>query len=96
MLNFRYFIAYEDNKEFIPFCTYFPEMSVYKIYSDKIKRMYFLIKDENFFDKYMTVWEKASDIIIRKFNSDLVYNKIYLKVKKISAQKKAFNIFIYH
>ena len=32
-------------------------MNIYKIYSDKTKYMYFMIKDENFFDKYMTVWD---------------------------------------
>ena len=44
----------------------FPEMSIYKRYFDKTKCMYFMIKDENFFDKYMTIWEKVSNIIIKK------------------------------
>ena len=30
-------------------------MSMYKTYFDKTKLMYFMIKDENFFDKYMTI-----------------------------------------
>ena len=30
-------------------------MSVYKRYSDRTKCMYFMIKDENFFDKYLTI-----------------------------------------
>ena len=38
-------------------------MSMYKIYSDKAKRMYFMINDEKKFDKYMTIWEKVSNII---------------------------------
>ena len=38
-------------------------MSIYKRYSDKIKCMYFFIKVENIFDKYMTVWEKVSNIM---------------------------------
>ena len=37
-------------------------MSIYKRYSNKSKCMYFMIKDENFFDKYMTIWEKVSNI----------------------------------
>ena len=42
---------------------FFPEMSIYKRYSDKTKCMYFMIKDENFFDKYMPISEKVSNII---------------------------------
>ena len=30
-------------------------MSIYKIYSDKNKCMYFMIKDEKNFDKYMII-----------------------------------------
>ena len=44
--DFKYFIAYEDNKEIRPLCIVFPEMSICKRYSDKIKCMYFMIKDE--------------------------------------------------
>ena len=93
--HFRYFSGYKDNKENRPLCKFFPNMSIYKIYSGKTKCMYFMIKDEQVFHKYMTVWEKASDIIIIKTNSDLIYNKKYIKAEKFSTQKKAFSIFIY-
>ena len=53
--DFKYFIAYEDNKEIRPLCIFFPEMSIFKRYSDKIKCMYFMIKDKKI-DKYVTVW----------------------------------------
>ena len=46
-------------------------------------------------DKYMKIWEKVSNIIKSKFNSELIYNKKYLKAEKKSTQKKAFNVFIY-
>ena len=36
---------------------------IYKGYSDNTKRVYFLIKDDKNFDKYMTIWEKYSNII---------------------------------
>ena len=62
--------------------------SIYERYSDKTKCMYFMIKDENFFDKYMTIWEKVSNIT-KKFNSELTYNKKYLKAeKKIQHKRK--------
>ena len=44
--DFKYFIGYKDNKKNRPLCILFPEMSIYKIYSDKTKCMYFMIKDE--------------------------------------------------
>ena len=40
--------------------------------------MYFVIKVDNFFDKYMRNWEKVSNII-KKINSELIYNQKYLK-----------------
>ena len=44
----------------------------------------------------MKMVETVSNIIItKKFNSKLTYNKKYLKAKKVSSQKKAFNILIY-
>ena len=61
--DFKYFIGYKDNKEIRALCIFFPEMSIYKRYSDKTKCMYFMIKDEKIFDKCMTIWEKVSNIV---------------------------------
>ena len=61
--DFKSFIGYKDNKEIRPLCIFFPEMSIYKRYSNKTKYMYFMIKDEKIFDKYITIWKKASDIM---------------------------------
>ena len=61
--DFKYFIGYKDNKEIRLLCIFFPEMSIYKRYSDKTKCTCFMIKDENIFDKNMTIWEKVSNII---------------------------------
>ena len=41
-------------------------MSIYKGYSDQAKCMYFMIKDEESFYKYMSILEKVSNIIINK------------------------------
>ena len=57
-------------------------MSIYKRYFVKTKSMYVMIKDENFFDKYIKIWEKDSNII-KKINSELIHNKQYLEAKKI-------------
>ena len=61
--DFKYFISYKDSKEIRPLCIFFPEMSKHKIYSDKTKFMYFMIKEEKNFDKYMTICEKVCNII---------------------------------
>ena len=43
----------------------------------------------------MTIWEKVSNII-KRINSELIYNKNISKSwKKDSTQKKVFNVFIY-
>ena len=47
-----------------------------------------MIKNEKFFDKYMKIQEKVRNIIKIKFNSDLIKNKIYLKVKKNQNKRK--------
>ena len=61
--DFEYFIGYKDNKEIRPLYIFFREMRLYKRYFDETKWMYFMIKDENVLDKYMTIWEKVSDTI---------------------------------
>ena len=57
------------------------------------KCMYFMIKGENFFDKYMKIWEKVNNII-KKVNSEVIYNKKYLKAKKVYRKRKLL-IFLY-
>ena len=68
-------------------------MSAYRIDFDENECMYFMIKEENVFDKYMNIWEKVNNIE-KKINSELIYSKKYLIAKKHSTQKKALNIFI--
>ena len=41
----------------------------------------------------METWEKVSNIIIKRFNSDLICCKEYLIAKKHSIQKKAVSVF---
>ena len=56
---------------------FFPEMSAYKIHSYKTKCRYFMMKDEKYFDKYMTIWRKVSNIIIIK---KLIMNLYMIKI----------------
>ena len=43
---------------------------------------------------FLKNWETVSNIIKNKFNSELIYNKKYLKGKEKPTHKKAFNAFI--
>ena len=52
-----------------------------------------MIKDEHFFDKYMTIWEKVSNIIEKKINSELICNKKYLKAGKRFNIKRSFQCY---
>ena len=56
--------------------------------------MYFMIKDEQFFDKYMTIWGKVSNVIKKEDNCGLIAKK-YLRKEKRFNKKKTINIFIY-
>ena len=49
---------------------------------DEKRRIYFLIKEEKVFIKYMEILEKVSNIIKNEFNSKLIYTKRYLKAEK--------------
>ena len=51
-----------------------------------------MIKDEKVFDKNMRIWEKSSNIV-KKINSELIYNKKYLKAKKRFNTKEGFHCF---
>ena len=64
-------------------------MSIYKRYSDNTKCIFFMIKDENFFDKYMAILEKFSNTIKK-----IVIVNLYI-IKVISKLKRKDESFIY-
>ena len=66
-------------------------MSIYKGYSHKTRCMHFMIKDEKKIDRYI-IWEKVSNII-KKINSELIYNKKYLKAEKRFNTRESFQCF---
>ena len=57
-------------------------MIIYKTNFDENRCIYFSIKEEKSFIKYMENLEKVRNIIKNKFNSALIYNKKYLKAGK--------------
>ena len=71
-------------------------MSIYKRYSDKTSCMCFIIKDKNVFDKYMTIWEKVSNMI-KTINSVFIHNKKGENLKAETIQvKRKLSIFLYN
>ena len=52
------------------------------------KCMSFLMKDENFLEKYNKIWKKVCNIINKEFNSNLLYNGKYIKTKMKSYNGK--------
>ena len=94
--DFEYFIGYKDPEKNRPLCIFRPEMIIYKRNFDKNRHIYFLIKEEKVFIKYMKTLEKVSKIIENKSNSELIYSKKYIKAekKKKKAHRRRFSMFI--
>ena len=57
-------------------------MIIYKRSFHENKRIYFLIKEEKVFIKYMEILEKVNNIFKSKCDSELIYSKKYLKAEK--------------
>ena len=43
--------------------------------------MYFLIADDELLKKYKDIWNKVSNSMEKKFDSESIYNKMFLKTK---------------
>ena len=59
-----------------------PKITTYvKSYDGQTKWIYFLVKDDDLFGKYNTIWDKVSADIKKEFYSKFVYNNEFLKTK---------------
>ena len=65
-------------------------MVIYPRYFDKSKCVCFMIKEGKLFDKCINLGGSFFNVMKNIFNSELIYNKKYLKAEKNSTQKKAF------
>ena len=81
--DYKYFIGYlYIGNKVEPLHIMLPRISAYvKSYDGQTKRMYFLIEDDDLLEKCNTIWGKISADIEKEFDSDPVYNKIFLKNK---------------
>ena len=80
--GFKYFIGYLEGRIVKPLCIILPQMSGYiKYFENGSKRMSFLIKDDEVWDKYDEIWDVIKDKLGIKFHSEPVYEYKYLKAK---------------
>ena len=80
--NFKYFIGYWKGETVKPLCIILPQMNGYVKYFENCgKKMSFLIKDDEVWDKYNRIWDVIKDKLGIKFHSQPVYEYKYLKAK---------------
>ena len=79
---FKYFIGYEEGGIVKPLCIVFPQMSGFmKYFENGSKKMYFLIKDDEVWEKSEHIWDVIKNKLCIKFHSEPVYDKTYIKAK---------------
>ena len=62
-----------------PLCIILPQMSEYiKYFENGIKKISFLIKDDEVWDRYDEIWYLIKDKLGIKFHSETVYEYKYL------------------
>ena len=63
-------------------------MSAYRRDFDETKYMSFLIKDDEFLERYNEIWEKVRNITKKEFDIEPIYNEKYLRTKRKSYNGK--------
>ena len=62
-------------------CVFLPKITAYRKDFDETKYISFLIKDNELLEKWNEIWDKVSYATGKELDSNLVYNKKYLKAK---------------
>ena len=84
----KYFIGYKNTKKIKPLCAFVRKMTAYRKDFDEVKYVCFLIKDDKLLEKCNEIWDKVSCTIENEFDSNLVYNKKYVRGKIKSRKEK--------
>ena len=80
--NMRKYIIGYNNNTISPLQLFLPKMTGYlNIFKDGNRKMSFLTDNNEFLEKYAKIWEKISDLINIKFDSNPVYNNKYINTK---------------
>ena len=77
----KYIIGYNDNT-ISPLQLFLPKMTGYlNIFKDGARKMSFFTDNNEFLERYAAIWEKISDLVNKKFDSDPIYNNKYINTK---------------
>ena len=81
--SLKYIIGYNDVDAIRPLFTMLPQMIGYVKHFDSNKTMSFRVVDNKLLENYNKIWEKASNLMNIKFDSEPVYgdNDKYVKTK---------------
>ena len=80
--GFKYFIGCQEGEIVKPLCIILPQMSGYiKYFENGGKNMSFLIKDDEVWEKYESIWDVIKNKLNIKFHSEPIYEQKYLKAK---------------
>ena len=81
---FKYFIGYINETDTfpVPLCIKLPQMNGYIKYFDSNKKyMNLLVHYKELLKICKAIWDKISSLLKKKFDSELVYDNKYIKIK---------------
>ena len=77
----KYIIEYNDST-ISPLQLFLGKMMGYlNIFKDGTRKMSSFTNNNEFFKRYTAIWEKISDLVKKKFDSDPIYNNKYINTK---------------
>ena len=77
----KYIIGYNDNT-ISPLQLFLPKMTGYlNIFKDGARKISFFTNSNEFLERYTAIWEKISDLVNKKFDSDPIYTNKYTNTK---------------
>ena len=81
--SLKYFIGYNDDDVITPLCIKLPQVIGYIKCIDSNKTISFKVSDNKLLKKYSKIWERVSNLLSIKFDSEAVYgdNDKYIKTK---------------
>ena len=80
--SFKYFIGHQEEEMIKPLCIILPQTNGYiKYFENGGKKMSFLIKNDEVWQKYEDIWEVIKNKLDIKFHSQPIYENKYLKAK---------------
>ena len=90
----KYIIGYNDNT-IIPLQLFLLKMTGYlNIFENGNRKMSFFTTNNEFLERYAAIWEKISNLVNQKFDSDPIYNNKYINTKIRSYNNDTLQIFV--